>query len=90
MTNEKKVQSFSSFRQKFTNCFHIGTIFDLNGLTLDPPRPGPYGGVPCGGLGTGAIGRSYLGDFHSFSIIPGKYKHHKVTGNHSLTHSLTN
>ena len=25
-------------------------IFDLNGIALEPPNPGPHAGVPCGGL----------------------------------------
>lgn len=25
-------------------------IFDLSGITLEPPNPGPYAGVPCGGM----------------------------------------
>jgi hypothetical protein len=25
-------------------------IFDLNGIGLEPPNPGPQSGVPCGGL----------------------------------------
>lgn len=25
-------------------------IFDLNGIGLEPPNPGPHAGVPCGGL----------------------------------------
>jgi hypothetical protein len=25
-------------------------IFDLNGIGLEPPNPGPHSGVPCGGL----------------------------------------
>ena len=32
-------------------------IFDLSGIALQPPHPGPYSGVPCGGVGSGAIGR---------------------------------
>jgi hypothetical protein len=31
-------------------------IFDLD-MSLQPPHPGPYSGVPCGGIGSGAIGR---------------------------------
>ena len=27
-------------------------IFDLNGIGLEPPNPGPFAGVPCGGLVT--------------------------------------
>ena len=25
-------------------------IFDLSGIALEPPNPGPHAGVPCGGL----------------------------------------
>jgi hypothetical protein len=32
-------------------------IFDLNGVMLEPPKPGPYGGCPLGGIGGGCIGR---------------------------------
>jgi hypothetical protein len=32
-------------------------IFDLNGVMLEPPKPGPYAGCPLGGIGGGCIGR---------------------------------
>lgn len=55
--------------------YHRGRepIFDLNGIDLKPPHPGPYGGVPCGGLGSGSIGRGFRGDFRRWSIHPGRY-----------------
>eukprot|EP01035_Chromulina_nebulosa_P021912 gene21912-28371_t len=56
-------------------------IFDLNGIALQPPDPGPWSGVPCGGLGSGAIGRGYRGDFRRWSIHPGKYIHRIVPTN---------
>ena len=53
-------------------------IFDLRGITLSPPNPGPYAGVPLGGIGGGSIGRGYRGDFRRWSIHPGRYIHHIV------------
>lgn len=35
-------------------------IFDLNGIGLEPPNPGPYAGVPCGGLVRSANLISYI------------------------------
>ncbi|CAM9631050.1 unnamed protein product [Chrysoparadoxa australica] len=56
-------------------------IFDLNGLTMDPPDPGPYGGVPLGGIGGGCIGRGFRGDFRRWNLWPGKYQHNTVMAN---------
>ncbi|GAB5034529.1 non-lysosomal glucosylceramidase [Nannochloropsis oceanica] len=53
-------------------------IFDLNGLMLQPPSPGPYAGVPLGGLGGGCIGRGFRGDFRRWNLSPGKYQHGTV------------
>ena len=53
-------------------------IFDLNGIGLEPPNPGPHGGVPCGGLGGGAIGKGFRGGFNRWSLFPGKYIHRTV------------
>eukprot|EP00981_Chlorochromonas_danica_P001618 scaffold351_cov162-Ochromonas_danica.AAC.3 len=53
-------------------------IFDLNGITLSPPHPGPYAGAPLGGLGGGAIGRGFKGEFRRWSLHPGRYHHHVV------------
>ena len=47
-------------------------IFDMDGLMLEPPSTGAYFGVPVGGLGTGAMGRGYTGEFRRFSLDPGK------------------
>lgn len=33
-------------------------------------------GVPCGALGTGAIGRDFRGGFCKFSLKPGLVEHH--------------
>jgi non-lysosomal glucosylceramidase len=58
-------------------------IFDLN-FTLggmEPPQTGPYNGVPLGGLGGGAIGRGYRGDFRRWSMHPGRYVNNIVHGN---------
>jgi hypothetical protein len=52
-----------------------GTIFDLNGMTLQPPHPGPFGGCPIGGMGSGSVGRGFRGDFRRWSLAPGKYIH---------------
>ncbi len=38
-------------------------------------------GVPCGGIGTGTIGRSYTGDFTRYQLLPGIYEHEKVDSN---------
>jgi non-lysosomal glucosylceramidase len=53
-------------------------IFDLNGIGLEPPNPGPHSGCPCGGLGGGAIGRGFRGDFRRWSLFPGRYIHRQV------------
>ena len=53
-------------------------VFDLNGLMLQPPSPGPYAGVPLGGLGGGCIGRGFRGDFRRWNLNPGKYQHGAV------------
>lgn len=58
-------------------------IFDLR-FTLggmEPPQTGPYSGVPLGGLGGGAIGRGYRGDFRRWSLHPGRYINKIVHGN---------
>lgn len=49
-------------------------IFDLSGIDLHPPDPGPVAGVPLGGLGGGGIGRGWRGDFNRWSLWPGRYK----------------
>ena len=49
-------------------------IFDLSGIDLHPPDPGPVAGVPLGGLGGGAIGRGWKGDFNRWSLWPGRYR----------------
>lgn len=59
-------------------------IFDLNGIALEPPNPGPYGGVPIGGLGGGNIGVGYRGDFRRWSLYPGRYEHNVVYSNQFL------
>jgi non-lysosomal glucosylceramidase len=46
-------------------------IFDLHGITLAPPHPGPHAGAPIGGLGGGAIGRGFKGEFRRWSLHPG-------------------
>ena len=53
-------------------------IFDLNGFMLQPPNPGPYAGVPLGGIGGGCIGRGFRGDFRRWNLCPGKYGHGAV------------
>ena len=53
-------------------------IFDLTGITLAPPNPGPTAGVSCGGIGSGCIGRGYKGDFRRWSLHPGRYIHRVV------------
>jgi hypothetical protein len=53
-------------------------IFDLNGLTLQPPNPGPHAGVPLGGIGGGSIGRGFKGEFRRWSLQPGKYVHKAI------------
>jgi non-lysosomal glucosylceramidase len=58
-------------------------IFDLRFTLggLEPPNTGPYNGVPLGGLGGGAIGRGYRGDFRRWSLHPGPYSYNIVQGN---------
>jgi non-lysosomal glucosylceramidase len=51
-------------------------IFDLNGITLSPPIPRSNSGVPCGGMGGGAIGRGVRGEFRRWSLSPGRYRHY--------------
>lgn len=53
-------------------------IFDLRGITLAPPNPGPHAGVPLGGVGGGSIGRGFRGDFRRWSIHPGRYIHQNI------------
>lgn len=38
-------------------CMHICTCRVFQGITLQPPHPGPWAGAPMGGLGSGALGR---------------------------------
>ena len=59
-------------------------IFDLNGITLSPPIPKPYAGVPIGGIGCGNIGRGIKGEFRRWSLSPGRYRHTNVSGAHFL------
>jgi len=35
-------------------------------------------GVPCGGLGSGTIGRGFRGEFCRFQMVPGMYEHNTV------------
>lgn len=53
-------------------------IFDMSGIKLQPPNPGPYAGVPLGGIGSGSIGRGFRGDFRRWSLNPGRYSHQQV------------
>lgn len=53
-------------------------IFDMSGIQLQPPNPGPYGGAPLGGIGSGSIGRGFRGDFRRWSLNPGRYSHQVV------------
>ncbi|PAV87241.1 hypothetical protein WR25_15110 [Diploscapter pachys] len=43
--------------------------------TFQPLKHKPYYGVPCGGLGSGAIGRDFRGGFCKFSLRPGLVEH---------------
>jgi len=60
---------------------HREPIFDLHGIALQPPLPGPHGGVGCGGIGGGCMGRGSHGEFRRWSLYPGRYQHHIVTAN---------
>ncbi len=53
-------------------------IFDLRGLALRPPNPGPHAGAPLGGIGCGCIGRGFKGEFRRWSLHPGKYVHKAI------------
>ncbi|KAJ1433363.1 beta-Glucocerebrosidase 2 N terminal-domain-containing protein, partial [Ochromonadaceae sp. CCMP2298] len=53
-------------------------IFDLAGIALQPPNPGPHAGAPLGGLGGGSIGRGFRGEFRRWSLTPGRYVHRTV------------
>jgi len=35
-------------------------------------------GVPCGGMGSGTIGRGFRGEFCRFQMVPGIYEYHSV------------
>ncbi len=32
-------------------------------------------GVPCGGVGSGTVGRGFRGEFCRFQMVPGDYSH---------------
>ncbi|CAM9338297.1 unnamed protein product, partial [Phaeothamnion confervicola] len=53
-------------------------IFDLSLPLMQPPNPGPYAGVPLGGMGGGCIGRGFRGDFRRWNIWPGRYRSQAV------------
>ena len=38
--------------------YHLSSTHQ--GLMLEPPTPGPYAGVPMGGIGSGCIGRGIV------------------------------
>lgn len=46
--------------------------------TFRPLELQPIYGVPCGGLGSGSIGRGYRGEFCKFALIPGLVEHEIV------------
>ena len=43
--------------------------------TFQPLRHKPFYGVPCGGVGCGAMGRDFRGGFCKFSLRPGLVEH---------------
>jgi non-lysosomal glucosylceramidase len=43
--------------------------------TFQPLKHKPYYGVPCGGIGSGSIGRDFRGGFCKFSLRPGLVEH---------------
>uniref|UniRef100_A0A915CU39 Non-lysosomal glucosylceramidase n=1 Tax=Ditylenchus dipsaci TaxID=166011 RepID=A0A915CU39_9BILA len=43
--------------------------------TFQPLKHKPYYGVPCGGIGSGSIGRDFRGGFCKFSLRPGLIEH---------------
>ncbi|KAH7723818.1 bile acid beta-glucosidase [Aphelenchoides avenae] len=49
--------------------------------TFQPLRHYPFYGVPCGGIGSGSIGRDFRGGFCKFSLRPGRVEHHVKTAN---------
>jgi len=56
-------------------------IFDFSLPLLEPPKPGPYAGVPLGGLGCGALGMAWNGEWNRWSLNQGPIRHGTVTLN---------
>lgn len=51
--------------------------FDPVNMT-SPENPGPYQGVPLGGIGCGSIGRGWRGDFRRWQLKPGSVRNDMV------------
>lgn len=45
---------------------------------FEPLDPGPYGGVPLGGIGGGSVMRGWQGDFGRWQMRPGVVEYHTV------------
>lgn len=53
---------------------------------FDPLDPGPYMGVPLGGLGSGTITRGWQGDFPRWQMQPGMYRYATVPADQFSVH----
>ncbi|GMT27023.1 hypothetical protein PFISCL1PPCAC_18320, partial [Pristionchus fissidentatus] len=54
---------------------HTGKKEKLFINTFQPLQHKPYYGVPCGGIGSGSIGRDFRGGFCKFGLRPGLIEH---------------
>ncbi|VDK43819.1 unnamed protein product [Anisakis simplex] len=54
---------------------HVGKKEKLFINTFQPLRHKPHYGVPCGGIGSGSIGRDFRGGFCKFGLRPGLIEH---------------
>ncbi len=50
--------------------------------SFKPLNPGPYMGVPLGGLGGGTITRGWMGDFVRWQLRPGIYEYNSLGADH--------
>jgi len=56
----------------------LGRASIINPFDESSISPGPVGGVPLGGIGSGTITRGWRGDFNRWSLKPGMYHHGAV------------
>lgn len=75
-TTKQVIEALPFVRRYFV--YWMRHTFDKEKLfinTFQPLKHKPYYGVPCGGLGCGAIGRDFRGGFCKFSLRPGLVEH---------------